>query len=401
MSIQTFCPNCGSPRLPGARFCGSCGQAFDAAAVSPATTTGSPQRAPAPNPEPASASGPPAVLAGVAWLITAALSGYLAYQQWTLSQQLASLGIGDEGLGAYAAWNAVAGAITLFFGARLLTSPSRRLLDASAAWAVLSVLGGLAQMASGTGNDVFAWGTIAAAAAGVLSFVARQAIPRAPTQAMTAAAPGWLAGPGPNASSVSASVTTADRPPSSSGTAEKVVIGLIIMAVLGGGTLLLLNAQAQRSNEIASAVPTAPPRATAFSRTSAPIDEYVAQMGEAVDLVDLSDNSPLGSVTVIKNGKPSELLGSGPTPGYRYIAALVRYAAEATWSYNLYDWAVHDSSGIQYDPLFYAPNPSLSYGDLPAGRKVEAWVAFEVPEGVRDVWLDYGGAPVVFTVKID
>lgn len=401
MTGQTFCPNCGAPRAPGARFCGSCGQPFEAAAA--VSTTGSPQTGPG-------VSSPPntAAMAGLAWLITAALTAYLAYEQWSLSQAVVALGISDEGLAGYAGWNAIAAAITLFFGARLLTTPSRKLLDRSAAWAALSVLGGVAQIALSAGSGLFALVTIGSAVAGVLSYVGRQAIPPGPTTAPSSSVvSGWQAASASAAAAqVAPAVTGPQTPPSSGGskTAERVVIALIVLAVLGGGALLYARMQVQNTLDAVASQPTftTPRPATARPVTPPPQDASTARIGEAIDLVD-TNGDDLGTVTVIKNGKPSELLGSGPTAGYRYIAALVNYTARVSWSYNLFDWAAHDTRQFQYEPLAYAPNPGLSYGTLAAGRQVEGWVAFEVPEDVREVWLDFQtyDGEVIFTVQID
>ena len=129
--------------------------------------------------------------------------------------------------------------------------------------------------------------------------------------------------------------------------------------------------------------------------------QLTAALGEAVGLID-GNGADLGSVTVIKNGKPSTLMELPPASGNRYIAALVIYTARASFAYNLFDWAAHDLRQVQYESLGLAPNPSLAYGTLSADRQVEAWVAFEIPEGVRDVWLDYQpGGSVIFSVKID
>lgn len=396
MSSQPFCPNCGSPRLPGARFCSACGHALDADGAPP------PSSGPTP-PTATNAAGNTALLAGLSWLVAAALTGYLAYQQWSLSRELSALGLGDEGLGAYAGWNAIAAVITLFFGARLLTTPTRRLLDASAAWAVLSVIGGVLQIASSGSNDVFALGTIAAAVAGVLSFVGRQAFPVVGERSKSQVVPGWQSESVPTiVPSPPLTANAAAVPPtaSSSRTAERVVIVLIIVAVLGGGALLLARQQADQTlADVASFLATARP--TTLRTTPIPQNASTAGLGEIVDLVD-GDGADLGSVRVIKNGKPSELLGLTPASGNRYIAALVNYTARAAWSYNLFDWAAHDSRQIQYEPLGLAPNPALEYGTLSAGRQVEAWVAFEIPATVRDVWLDFrSGGEVIFTVKID
>lgn len=241
MSIQTFCQNCGTPRSPGFRFCGSCGWEYEAGVPRSTAPTPAPQ---SPSPSvPSDRDGRPtnqlALIGGIAWLATAGLFAYLAYQQWTLSQDLTDLGVGDLGLGAYAAWNAISAAITLFLGARLIANPTRRMLDVSAAWAVLSVVGGVLQLATGTGNEVFALSTITAAIAGVLSYVGRQAIPAAPgAHAAADVAPGW-------GSSSSTSAAPAVAKPSSGGSkaAERVVILLIVLAAIGGGYLVLNRSQ--------------------------------------------------------------------------------------------------------------------------------------------------------------
>lgn len=195
MTTPAYCPRCGTARPAEAAFCGVCGQAFDA---SPAPVIGTPPMA----------STTPALLAGLAWLVAAALGAYLAYQQWTVAQLLA-----DSDLQVTAAWNALAAIVTLYFGARIIASPSRSLLNNSAAWAALSVLLGVVQATSGVA-DIFVWAIIAAAAAGVLSFVARESVP------------------------ATAEVPTAPKSPSRFGLAEVLVIGAILLAIAVGGVLL-------------------------------------------------------------------------------------------------------------------------------------------------------------------
>ena len=147
---------------------------------------------------------------------------------------------------------------------------------------------------------------------------------------------------------------------SGSRTAERVVIVLIVLAVIGGGVLLVLKMQAdQILADVSSFLPTTTSRpATPRPATPVPADNLAAAIGDPVDLVD-GDQNDLGTVTVIKSGKPSELLGSGPTAGYRYIAAQVNYVARASWTYNLFDWAAHDVRQFQYEPLGYAPNSAV------------------------------------------
>jgi hypothetical protein len=117
------------------------------------------------------------MLAGIAWLITGGLTAYLAYQQLQAYQLLQSFGAATGDLGTYAIVNGVSAAVTFWFGARLLTKPSRSLHGWSIVWAIISVTGGVLQLAQGIGNDVFALSIITSAAAGVISAAARSDMP--------------------------------------------------------------------------------------------------------------------------------------------------------------------------------------------------------------------------------
>jgi hypothetical protein len=125
-----------------------------------------------------------ATLGGLVWIGVALVGAYLAYLQWTTAQELVAAGIVRlpdgttvPSLQTYAAINAVAAAVTLLFGGLLFVSPTRGRLDASAAWAVLSVLGGVAQIVSNQTHWTIFVGTVGAATAGILSFVARDSFP--------------------------------------------------------------------------------------------------------------------------------------------------------------------------------------------------------------------------------
>ena len=289
--------------------------------------------------------------------------------------------------------------ITLFFGARLIMSPTRRLLDWSAAWAVLSVSGGVLQIAGGTISDVFALATITAAVAGVLSWVGRQAFASDPDQSTAGSSVPARQESVPSALSTPAMATAVAQRAGTS-TAERVVIVLIILAALGGGVLVFTNMPVKQTlDAVASAIPTTRPT---VRPTTPPAGELEADLGEIVDLVDTNADD-LGNVAVIKNGKPSTLYDLPPATGNRYIAALVNYTARASWYYSVLDWVAHDARQIQYEPLGIGPSPTLVAGTLSAGHQVEAWVAFEVPESVRDVWLDFrtSDGEVIFSVKID
>ena len=176
--LARFCTRCGAALAPGSAFCAQCG----AAVVAPGT--------PNPGPTVARSGDDPAgatLLAGLLWIGVAVIGAYLAYLQWTGAQDLLRVGVArladgtaTSSLQMYAAGNAAVAAVTLLFGAVLFASPTRGRLDASAAWAVLSVLGGVLQIASHETHWTIFAGTVGAAVAGVLSLVARNRYPARP-----------------------------------------------------------------------------------------------------------------------------------------------------------------------------------------------------------------------------
>jgi hypothetical protein len=155
-----FCPNCGTPRVEGARFCASCGLAFDqmAPAAAPILASGG------------AGSITTATFAGLAWLTTAALMGYLAFEQWSYSSFVPALA-------ADALVNALFALVTAYFGARCLQRPRRQALTNAAVWAALNVAWGVYQVVNRTTYELFYLVLIATAVAGVLSFVGREQVP--------------------------------------------------------------------------------------------------------------------------------------------------------------------------------------------------------------------------------
>jgi hypothetical protein len=404
---REFCPQCGNARTGSFRFCRSCGFDFDATpegtplpavlttpaiADEPLATQTSPNPLthvapiqPAPTQAGSNATTNVPLLGGIAWIVCAALTGYLAYQQWTFGSATSS----SEMTGT-ATWNAVAAAVTLYFGARLIASPSRSILDWSAAWAVLSVIGGLVQIVLlDVVGDVFVLSVIAAAIAGVLSYVGRQQYPREAAGAGTPVLQGWGAVPD--------KPTDLEMPPVRKGRvgrAEVVVIGLTGLVVVGGIGLLLSRARVdQILANVASAVPTSPTAATVPSQGA-----LTVALGEVVPLVDGAGDD-LGSVTVLESAEPDEILGLPPDAGKRHVAFKVRYEASAPWTYTLFDWSLHDEQNRQYEPTGIAPEPALSGGTLAPGKNTEGWVSFDVPEA-SEVWLDLqsNDGTVIFSV---
>ena len=111
------------------------------------------------------AANTPALLAGAAWIASAAFMGYLALLQ------LGYANVSPE-LGSLALWNGLTAAITLYFGARLLVRPAG-VLTGSVIWGVLTVAWNGYQIAQGATHEAYLGATVTAGMATVLSFVAR------------------------------------------------------------------------------------------------------------------------------------------------------------------------------------------------------------------------------------
>lgn len=159
-------------RLGNYRFCTSCKFDYDAMAGGQVPLT-TPPIAPAPPTTPASSASPAALLAGVSWIACAALTGYLGFLQLSFAGSV----VDDGSLTEAAIWNGVAAALTLYFGAKLLTSPSRGFLGTSVAWAAIVLAWNTYSLANGVSHWAYIGATVAALAAGVLSFAGRSAWP--------------------------------------------------------------------------------------------------------------------------------------------------------------------------------------------------------------------------------
>jgi uncharacterized membrane protein HdeD (DUF308 family) len=177
MLQDAFCPHCGAKRPEWARFCGSCGNGYDApsrtAAVAPPplpvvqvpsiAAVGpqplSPATTPAANPTQLS------MLAGVAWLLAGGLIAYLALLQ---------LGIADAypEAGQAAMWNGATAALSIAAGAALIARPSKGLLLGSLLFALVSVVWQVLQIAGGVTHPTYLGATVAQLAAGILSWAA-------------------------------------------------------------------------------------------------------------------------------------------------------------------------------------------------------------------------------------
>jgi len=281
------------PRVGAFRFCRSCQFDFEgppdnqqrqpalpSMPVPPAPASQPPPQPPAAGGGINDASRTLRLIGGIAWLACAALIAYLGLVQ------LGYVGtIVDNGsLQATGMWNLVAAAITMFFGARLLTNADRGFLGTSAAWAALTVLWQGYQIANGATNEAYVAATVAALVAGVVSYAARS---EAPTQGAPTPGPAWPAAPvaPPVAPSSAAPITTPEaRAPGRPATPQVVVAStaaaeaprsgawsspgratmIAAIAVLGVGAI------AFAATQLGSAGPATPATATPPRVTAAP-----------------------------------------------------------------------------------------------------------------------------------
>lgn len=118
---------------------------------------------------------------------------------------------------------------------------------------------------------------------------------------------------------------------------------------------------------------------------------------KAGEVVTVTENDEPYLDIVVSKVAQKKSYGSGylidkPAKGNIYIQALVTYEALADGAtYNPFDWQVFcDDTAIEnYTFVSEGPEPGLSSGTLPAGRKAKGWVVYEVPAKGRCV-LSYG-----------
>ena len=392
-----YCSSCGAARPPGAQFCPSCGRAYDGAGTPAAAESSTARQT--------------AMFGGIAWLGSAAMIAYLGLLQ--LGYVGSVIDAGD--LQATAIWNLVTAALTLFFAARLLTSPTRGILGTSAAWAALTAIWGAFQIANGVTHWAYIGATVAALAAGILSLVARSSMPAPPPATWT---PTPAAGPLPPAAAQDPTVVAApvalppaivapvaappaivapvsEPPTSSSRSRRPLVIGGLLIAGLGlaAGAFVLLWAPHQKAPGVANVpTPSASRVATLPPTIQPPPPEPVAvAIGEASRMRG-GNNQPLGDVTVIDAKSAKTVAGDKPGAGKRYVVARVSYDAKPLtapllWLYSKADWRLEDDAGHLFRPLSHAPEPTLTEGALHPGDVVAAWLAFEVPKTASGLTL--------------
>lgn len=160
--------------------------------------------------------------------------------------------------------------------------------------------------------------------------------------------------------------------------------------------------------DVATPEPTAAPTPEPTPEP-APDGPELFRSGEVVTVT--SDDEPYLDI-VVSNISQKKSYGSGylidrPAKGNIYIQAQISYTALADGAtYNPFDWQVfcNDEAVDDYTFVSDGPEPSLSSGTLPTGRKAKGWLVYEVPITGRCV-LSYGansfiGEGAVFEVLL-
>jgi hypothetical protein len=128
------------------------------------------------------------------------------------------------------------------------------------------------------------------------------------------------------------------------------------------------------------AEPTVEPSAEASEASAAPATE--ARVGDTLSRDDLE-------LTLLKADWKPDISDSfyQPGEGQKYVSFLVRYEAlEDGAEYNIIFWDAIDKSGARYEAEVLGQiEPDLTVGQLAAGKKVQGWVTYEVPQDVNQL----------------
>ncbi len=129
---------------------------------------------------------------------------------------------------------------------------------------------------------------------------------------------------------------------------------------------------------------------------------YRASVGEAVTITEGA--SPVGRVTVVS-------IDRSPAGGYHtagagktLIAVSVKYEAIGQFSYNPFDWSLHDDQGnlISNGADWYPDSGGLDSGQLAAGLRRSGSIGFEIPAAIAHLYAAYaaGFGGTLFTVQL-
>ena len=95
--------------------------------------------------------------------------------------------------------------------------------------------------------------------------------------------------------------------------------------------------------------------------------------------------------TVLEAVRLAEPDSSG-APRYAWLVEIEGRDAE-TLPYNALDFAMFDDQNFEYQTQDGGPQPEVTYGDLPYGRKTRGWLTFIGPEESAYLELEY--APIL------
>lgn len=183
---------------------------------------------------------------------------------------------------------------------------------------------------------------------------------------------------------------------------QLVCIGILVAGCSSGGVAATVAPAASspgRSNAVATPALTAAGVATPKpADTPAVTPEPSSTTFAPGDVVTVTRNGTnWAEVTITKVAAKSTYPGTyytdKPAAGNVYIQFYVTYSALVDGvTYNPYDWQmfVDDVAVTSYTFVQNGPTPALGSGTLPAGRKAQGWVIYEVPKAGRVVF-SYGG----------
>lgn len=179
--------------------------------------------------------------------------------------------------------------------------------------------------------------------------------------------------------------------------AALLVVGAIAAAL--GDNPRSVGSLGATSSQTASAGPTATARPT-IRPTPRPTPQppsgpTVYQVGDVVTVT--ADGSELVNITLSQvsfhSSYPGAYYSDEPAAGNVYVQVWVTYDALADGvHYSSTDWAFFNNDIASGDSTYASngPEPTLSYGELPNGRRAEGWVIAEVPVSGRLV-MSYSG----------
>jgi hypothetical protein len=157
-----------------------------------------------------------------------------------------------------------------------------------------------------------------------------------------------------------------------------------------------------------AATPLPPPVDTSFEpATPIPVDgPPTHRPGERIVVTSRGRESVAITISQVAEvaSFPGEFYTDAPEPGNSFLEAWVEYEALADGvSYNPFDWQVFvDDLAVESGFTFVmnSPEPTLSSGTLPQGRRAAGWVIYEVPTSGRVV-MSYGNfGPPLFEVVL-